>query len=68
MDVVQFMSAVGAFHHQECDIRHKAGQAVSLAATECHTLSSEFGDLQRHMKQPENSSAVMMYGRVEKRM
>lgn len=51
-----------------CDVRHKAGQAASLAATECRALSSEFSDIQGHMKQPENSSAVRMYGRVEKRV
>ena len=47
-----------------CDIRHKAGEAVSLATSECHALSSELGDL--HMKQPKNASAVRMQGRVEK--
>lgn len=49
--MVQCRNAVGAFHTGEvaCDIRHKGGQAVSLATSECHALSSELGDLQGHM-------------------
>lgn len=31
-----------------CEVRHNAGQAASLAASECHALSSELGDLQAH--------------------
>lgn len=48
-----------------CDIRHKEGQEASLESTAL-PQSHDLGAFQGHRKQPENSSAMRMQGRVEK--
>lgn len=48
-----------------CDIRHKEVQVASLTTTAV-PQSHDLGGFQGHRKQPENSSAMRMQGRVEK--